>query len=654
MKLMIVESPNKTKKIQSILGPDWKVVASVGHVRDLPQKSIGVSAPDFDPEYEATERGADVLKRIGIEMKKANEIYLATDPDREGEAISWHLKEALKIKSYKRVTFNEITKAGIESGLQSARQIDMDLVKAQEARRVLDRIVGYTVSPILCGIMNQKLSAGRVQSPALKILVVREREIRNFVSKKHFTVEALFPFKATWNFSNFLQDREEKVWTDRAFAERIAEKTEFFVNEFTESDKTVSPPAPFTTSTLQQAASASLNLGAKKCMDLAQELFAGGHITYHRTDSVNFSAEAINEIREYAKAQNLPLPGAPRKFKSKDSAQEAHEAIRPTHINDKAPLGLSDDAIKLYEMIWNRSVACQLADAVYKARKVILSAGVEDGKEVLFNATGSTLTFKGWKSLIDDAAENEDDADPEFSNPVPSLIKGIKIQPTSISIVDKNTSPPHRFTQAKLVKKLEDEGIGRPSTYAAIIEGLQNRGYAEEKKKQFLPTELGEKVFDLLDGKFSFMELPYTREMESQLDLISTSKIQYKEAVSKSHEVLMKEIPSLGNPSAPGTSYAINQDHKCPACETGFLQRKKGPSGFFWGCSEYKSGCKHSTQDENGKPATKTDLVKCPSCEAGQLRRIKGKNGFFWGCSEFKNGCKKSAQDKNGKPVLDA
>lgn len=653
MKLMIVESPNKTKKIASILGADWKVVASVGHVRDLPVKSIGVSAPDFVPDYEPTDRGADILKKIGYDVKQAAEVYLATDPDREGEAIAWHLQQALKLKSYKRVTFNEITETGIMNGINNTRLIDNKVVAAQEARRVLDRLVGYTVSPVLCNIFNQRLSAGRVQSPALKLLVTREREIRNFISKKHYGVEALFPFKATWNFSNFT---DEKIWQDREFAEQIARKSTFFVNECEETEKRVAPAAPFTTSTLQQAASVSLNIGSKDCMDLAQELFAAGLITYHRTDSVNFSAEAIKEIRDYAVKKDYPIPEAGRKFKSKDSAQEAHEAIRPTDFENEQPVGLSGRAMRLYEMIWKRALASQLSDAVYDVRKVQLSAGVENGKEVIFNAVGSMIKLKGWKTLIEAAAESEESADPTMSNPVPKLLNGVKIEAQSTSIEEKATKPPSRFTQATLIKKLEDEGIGRPSTYAAIIEGLLNRDYAAENKKQFVPTELGEKVFDKLDKRFSFMELDFTREMESDLDLIASSKMQYKEAIGKAYEALMREMPSLQSEVG-----AVEEGEKieCPTCKTGHLQRKKGANGFFWGCSAYKEGCKHTQPDNKGKPGERVErkeeageVIPCPECKKGHLRRIKGSKGFFWGCSAFRDGCKKIVNDKNGKPEL--
>lgn len=656
MKLMIVESPNKTKKITSILGGDWKVVASVGHVRDLPSKSMGVSSPNFVPEYEPTDRGKDVLKRIGSDIKAASEVYIATDPDREGEAIAWHLYDALKIKSYKRVTFNEITKSGIEAGLKAARSIDFKVVAAQEARRVLDRLVGYTVSPALCTIFNMRLSAGRVQSPALKILVEREREIRNFVSRKHYAVEALLPFKATWNFANFT---DEKIFIDKSFADKIATKNSFEVIDCVESQKSFSPSAPFTTSTLQQAAGASLNMGAKKCMEVAQELFAAGLITYHRTDSFNFSDEAISEIRTYAKGNNLPLPDAPRKFKTKSGAQEAHEAIRPTHIDDKTPNGLGVEASRLYEMIWKRAVSSQLAEAIYDVRKVTLSAGTENGKDVIFTATGSMLKVKGWKFLVEKEAENEEADDPEMSNKVPALNKGQKLIAESVSVLEKNTTPASRYTQAKLVKKLEDEGIGRPSTYAAIIDGLLYRGYAEEQKKLFIPTELGEKVYDKLNGKFSFMELAFTKEMENDLDLIASSEVQYKDAITKSYDLLMKEMPSLN--AEIGKSDGMPQI-ECPSCKKGNLRRVKGQNGFFWGCSDYANGCKHTQPDNNGKPGERIERVEpkqaagvtytCPKCKNGLLRRIKGSNGFFWGCSAFRSGCKNILSDKGGKPLM--
>lgn len=653
MKIMIVESPNKTKKISAILGADWKVVASVGHVRDLPRDEMGVSLDDFVPKYVATDRGADVLKRLENEVKSASEIYLATDPDREGEAISWHLQQALKLKNYKRVTFTEITKSGIDAGLRNARKIDIQLVAAQEARRVLDRLVGYTVSPELCRIFGDKLSAGRVQSPALKILVLREREIRNFISRKHFAIEAAFPWRAHWNFANFAAKGQD-LWEDRAVAEQVAKIKFFDVRDCQETERHRAPPAPFTTSSLQQGASASLGMGAKKCMELAQELFAAGLITYHRTDSPNLSEDAIQEIRAFAQANKLPLPDQPRKFKSKDSAQEAHEAIRPTHINDKTPTGIAGDALALYEMIWKRAVACQLADAVYDVRKVILHGGELDGKEVIFSGIGSMLKARGWKAIMDDAAENEDGEDPEMSNPVPKLARGDKLTANSVSLQEKTTSPPARYTQAKLVKKLEDEGIGRPSTYAAIIEGLLVRHYAEEKKKLFVPTNLGEKVLDMLDGKFSFLELDFTRELEQVLDRVAEGKVAYKESIRDSYNRLMLEMPVLQKQES--TAEAAQP---CPSCGKGSLRRRNGPNGFFWGCSAWRDGCKHTQPDDNGKPGQRVDREPlategpaCPECGKGFMRRIKGQKGYFWGCSEYRGGCKKTLQDKDGQPVL--
>jgi DNA topoisomerase-1 len=659
MKLMIVESPNKTAKIASILGKDWKVMASVGHVRDLPAKSMGVSLSTFVAEYEPTERGRGVIAKLKAAAREAEEVYLATDPDREGEAISWHLQQALGLKSYKRVTFNEITKTGVMTGLQNVRQIDGKLVAAQEARRVLDRLVGYSVSPELCRIFNDRLSAGRVQSVANKILVLREREIRNFVSKKHFGVEATFAgpagdWKAQWDFSNMV-GRDQHIWDDRSFAEKIATLRNFKVIDCVETEQRKGPFAPFTTSTLQQGASASLNMASKKCMELAQELFAAGLITYHRTDSQNLSKEAIAEIRQFASANNLPLPDAPRTFKSKDGAQEAHEAIRPTHIEDRSPQGLSGDALRLYEMIWKRAVACQLADAVYDQRRVTLSAGEANGKEVIFKATGSLLKFKGWKAVMMEAQENEDEADPAMSNPVPKVEKGVALVATDSKLLEKQTQPPPRYTEAKLVKKLEDEGIGRPSTYAATIDGLLKRGYVETKKKLMIPTPLGEKVHDELDGKFSFMELPFTRKMEEDLDLIAEGKAGYRDVLTGAYGKLVEELPVLkAKPSAAGYrpagggQPAATDGPKCPECENGFMRRIKGPSGYFWGCSAYREGCKCTRPDNDGKmgergassdgprtPAKQADF-NCEKCGSPMLERFAKASGKrFYGCSGY-------------------
>jgi DNA topoisomerase-1 len=378
MNLMIVESPNKVKKIKAILGNGWDVAASVGHIRDLPPKSLGIAAPDYRLEYEYNEKGKGVVDSLKPRAARATTVYLATDPDREGEAIAWHLKETLHLKTYQRVTFDAITEQVIQKALRAPRQLDMNLVHAQEARRGADRLVGYQVSPMLSrqtGIAG--LSAGRVQTVAVRFVVDRQREIDGFKVTKHFGAEAIFEdgkWTAQWDTSPFLKNKEEdKYILDPALAEKAAACRDFRVTDAATKPAKHSPPAPFTTATLLQAASVTLNFKPDQTAQLAQKLFEQGLITYHRTDSQNFSAEALSEIREYAQASGLPLPTKARTWKSKDNAQEAHEAIRPTHLQERTA-GEDEDQKKLYSLIWNRAVASQLADAEYSVNTLRLEA----------------------------------------------------------------------------------------------------------------------------------------------------------------------------------------------------------------------------------------------------------------------------------------
>ena len=453
-KLLILESPGKVKKVQEILGPGWKVAASVGHVRDLPVKEMGVAAPDFKPQYIPTDRGKDVLSRLAGMVKNAEEVFLATDPDREGEAIAWHLQDALKLKDAKRVTYTEITETAIRAALPTPRSIDMALVAAQEGRRVLDRFCGYMVSGPLSNAAGEKLSAGRVQSPAVRLVVDREKEIKAFSSTTHYGAELTFEnvdnitdgWKAALLVKPWLEEGQEYL-RDKSLAEKAAALRALDVLDCKESESRTAPPAPFTTSTMQQAANSSLKFTPKQTMQLAQRLYEQGTITYMRTDSPNLSQEAIQAIRAYCETKGWPLVETPRKWKSKEGAQEAHEAIRPTHIEIEEAGEIANEKA-LYRLIRLRSLASQLEDAVYAVRTLQLGADV-DGKQALFEAKGRTLLSQGWKVLADQEGgpdEGAEEGEKEPLNPVPAMKPGTKATALTGTVTtkkDKTSFPVH-------------------------------------------------------------------------------------------------------------------------------------------------------------------------------------------------------------------
>lgn len=590
-KLLILESPGKVKKVQEILGPGWKVAASVGHVRDLPVKEMGVAVPDFKPQYIPTDRGKDVLSRLAGMVKNAEEVFLATDPDREGEAIAWHLQDALKLKNAKRVTYTEITEAAIRAALSAPRSIDMVLVAAQEGRRVLDRFCGYMVSGPLSNAVGEKLSAGRVQSPAVRLVVEREKEIKAFSSTTHYGAELTFEnvdnitdgWKAALLVKTWLEEDQEYL-LDKSLAEKAAALRTLDVLDCKESESRAAPPAPFTTSTMQQAASSSLKFTPKQTMQLAQRLYEQGAITYMRTDSPNLSQEAVHAIRAYCETKGWPLVETPRKWKSKEGAQEAHEAIRPTHIEIEEA-GETADEKALYRLIRLRSLACQLEDAVYAVRTLQLGADV-DGKQALFEAKGRTLLSQGWKVLADQengpCAEGEgSEEEKEPINPVPAMKPGTKATALTGTVTTKKTKPAARFTEASLIRELEKRGIGRPSTYAAIIDTISSRKYVTTEKRFLVPTPLGEKIVSGLCGHFSFIEYDFTRNMEQSLDDIAEGKAEYRAVVASAHDQLSREVQE----------FAKATGKVCEKCGKPMAHRvkkpgKDGKGGYdFWGCT---------------------------------------------------------------------
>jgi DNA topoisomerase-1 len=643
MKLFIVESPNKIPKIKAILGPGWDVAASVGHIRDLPKSPIGIEAPAYKLQYEFTERGREVVAKLKERVARAEVVYLATDADREGEAIAWHLQQALALRSYERITFNAITETAIKTALEAPRQLDINLVHSQEARRGTDRLVGYQVSPILSqqtGIA--KLSAGRVQTIALRFVVDRQLEIDAFKATKHFGAEASFDggkWRARWDTSSFLREGEEFI-LDGQLAQVAAGCRSFTVIASATTQATEAPPQPFTTSTLLQAASVSLNMKPDETARVAQRLFEQGLITYHRTDSPNFSPESLTEIRTYAAKAALPLPAKPRTWKALDSAQGAHEAIRPTHLED-TQAGENDAEKALYSLIWLRTVASQLAEAVYSVNTLSLEAQ-NVSQAFIFKATGRTLKERGWRVLTAKDAAEEDENDPADraegktdNGSVPTAEIGGQFMADSARVLNISTRPPKRYTQASLIKALEKAGVGRPSTFQQMVTLILTKGYVTESAKTLYATATGVSLIQWLKGKFAFLEYDYTRNFELALDEISAGRSGFLEVVTKVDAQLQSELsglrlapePELATQRGAATLGAGKGTEKepvrilCPKCKQGNIRVPRGQK--FWGCSRYEEGCNFTINGVRAKK-TLTEKQVATLCAKGKTGVIKG------------------------------
>lgn len=596
MKLLIVESKGKIEKLQSILGPEWKVAACFGHVRDLPTKNLGFSESDFQPDYEETERGAGIIGRLKNAVKSAEEVYLASDPDREGEAIAWHLWQCLNLKDYKRITFAEITESAVKAAISSPRKIDMAQVDAQKARRVLDRAYGWLTSRPLSSACGCK-SAGRVQTPGVCLIVERERERTEFKTTTHYGVELSFEavdnvqdgWKAQWISKDWIPDGQEYLLDKEAAAKVEALRT-LEVLDCQQSEARKAPPAPFSTSVLQQAAKKALGFAPKKTMQLAQGLYESGHITYMRTDSVNLSAEAQESIRRYCIDRQWAVVATPRTWKAKGNAQEAHECIRPTHIEVESA-GETEDHKKLYALIRLRALATQMDDAVYAVTSLKLGGDV-DGKQVLFEARGRSVASPGWRVVYDGGTAADDgDAENEGqepASPVPAMKVGSKATAVAGRLLTKNTKPASRYDEASLVRELEKRGIGRPSTYVSIIETIKDRGYVTLEKDQFIPTALGYTLYDATKGRFGFVEYETTQNLESALDGIVEGKTTYNAVVAPAYSALLAEVDNFVKATGK----------VCPECGKPMRHIVKPAKGKFkgcdfWGCTGYPD-CKHT------------------------------------------------------------
>ena len=642
MKLLIVESPSKAKTIAKYLDGAYEVRASVGHIRDLPKsnkKAVDIEG-GFIPHYEVSAGKEKVISEIKSLAKKSNEILLATDPDREGEAIAWHIQEACGLKTAKRVAFHEITKEAILEAIQHPREIDINLKEAQEARRVLDRLVGYDLSGIIWKKVRYGLSAGRVQSPALRIIMEREREIRAFIPVTYYVIAGEFStvgrMKESKTYTLILEC--EKQPNDKAEAERIVREgknSNWEVVSIESTEVSRSPKAPFTTSTLQQAASSRLGYSPSRTMGIAQKLYEKGLITYMRTDSTTLSATAVAEIasvieKNFGK-ENLEI----RQYKTKSkNAQEAHEAIRPTHATQRSG-GTNDDEKRLYSLIWERAVSSQMKDAKLKRSKV--TANIPSKSIPDFSVTGSILLSPGWLLASEDA-KSDDVILPELK---PNDMLNLK----TLQSIEKQTEPPNRYSEAGLIKELEKRGIGRPSTYASIMTTIEARGYVEKINKALHPTDTGEVVISFLEDHFaSYISDTFTADMEDKLDLIAEGKATYLKTLKDFYGPFLKDVKSKENLEKATSMGDAPEGMKCPLCNAKMVI-KLAKNGKFYSCIRYPECMGARKMDGDVMEGPKLLGKKCPKCEKGELMEREGKYGKFIACSNYPK-CKYIEQDE--------
>lgn len=643
-KLVIVESPAKAHTIQKYLGPDYEVMASMGHVRDLPASRLSVDVKnDFAPNYENIKGKGELIKKLRAEAKKSDYVYLATDPDREGEAISWHLAQLLKLDETEpnRVTFNEITKSGIKYGMEHPRCIDQQLVDAQQARRVLDRIVGYEISPFLWKKIRKGLSAGRVQSVAVRLVVDREDEIRAFKPEEYWTLEALLqkqgvkakPFTAKYYGTG--GKKCEITTEEQANAlKAAAEKEPFIIKSIKMGTRQKNPAPPFITSTLQQDASRRFGFQAKRTMKVAQELYEGinlpdlgavGLITYMRTDSLRISDEALSAAHDYIQrtyGENYALP-KPRTFRSKSNAQDGHEAIRPTMI-DLAPAkikeSLSSDQYKLYKLVWERFIASQMAACVQDTVSTDITAG-----EHLFKASGFSVRFDGYTRLYTEAVDNEE----EQETNLPRLEEGEHLTLKELKPNQHFTQPPPRYTEATLIRELEENGIGRPSTYAPTLSTILQRGYVEREGKALKPTIVGETVTRLMKEQFGkIVDVKFTAEMEQELDEVEAGKTEWVGMMHHFYDDFTDMLQSAEK-NMEGTKMKIpdeETDIVCELCGRKMVVRH-GKYGKFLACPGFPE-CKNTKTLQQETPGS------CPRCGKKVLAKKSKTGRTYYGCED--------------------
>ncbi|MDO5033238.1 MAG: type I DNA topoisomerase [Eubacteriales bacterium] len=650
--LVIVESPAKAKTIGRYLGKDYEVAASVGHVRDLPRSTLGVDVQrDFQPIYITMPGKESVIRDLKKKQAKVDQVLLATDPDREGEAIAWHLAKALRLDpdSNLRISFNEISKHAVTEALKHARPLDMDLVNAQQTRRILDRLVGYELSPLLWEKVLKGLSAGRVQSLATRMIVDREREILAFEPEEYWWLDAQLQTAAGENF----RARFHGLWQDekvsvvklheeaevKALIQELEGQT-FQVNSLKKRKSKRASYPPFTTSSLQQEASRALGFSANRTMRVAQMLYEGVSIsgqgqtslvTYIRTDSLRVNPEAVQEVRQLISERFGPdyLPEKPRYFKNKKSAQDAHEAIRPIHFDlspDKIVGDLTNEQYRLYRLIWNKFMASQMADAVFDT----VSCDILAGQDKLFRVKGETLLFPGWMKIYEQntskSAEDKEELDKEQ---LPDLKKGQALQLLKLDPQQKFTKPPARYTEASLIKALEEEGVGRPSTYAPTIFTILNRKYVEKEERSLKPTQLGEAVTELLEENFAnIVDTKFTAKMEDKLDLVESGEASGVEILNDFYPGFHQQVEKADAAITEKVLKDKETGRTCPKCGEGQLVIKHGRYGEFIACNRYPD-CDYTENIEVKAPG------KCPLCGSGLLQKKSRKRGaVFYVCDK--------------------
>lgn len=623
--LVIVESPSKAKTIKKYLGKNYEVIASQGHIIDLPSSKLGVDVDnDFKASYITMKGKAKIIKEIKDKAKKADKVYLATDPDREGEAIAWHLRNMLKIDEREkcRIEFNEITKDAVKKAINSPRTIDENLVNAQQGRRILDRIVGYKISPVLWKKVKKGLSAGRVQSVAMRIIMDREREIRKFKKQEYWTLEAKLLKGKEEILSKFYGNTKGKI--ELKNEEQVNEilknidKKEYKVVDIKVGEKKRNPAPPFTTSSLQQDASRKFGFSVKKTMMIAQRLYESGYITYMRTDSTRIS----NEARDMAKEYIIKKYGAKyyenRFYKTKKDAQDAHEAIRPSDLSKSSEVyeSFPKDEQKLYTLILNRFLASQMSTAIYDTKKITINVN-----DYIFITNGSQVKFDGFMVLYiesTDEASSDDDI-----GILPDIEINDMLKQKKLISEQKFTEPPARYTEASLVKTLEEKGIGRPSTYAPTISTLLDRVYIEKDKKYLVPTQLGEIVDDLMEKNFcNIVDISFTANMEQNLDLVSENKIDYIKMLKEFYNPFIKNLEEVQDKIEKVKIPEQETDVKCELCGRNMVI-KQGRFGKFLACPGYPE-CK------NAKPLVESIDVPCPNCGGKVLiKKTKNRRNFY-------------------------
>ena len=641
--LVIVESPSKAKTIGRYLGPDYVVKASMGHLRDLPKSKMGVDLEhDFTPQYIPVRGKESLIKELKTEAGKADTVYLATDPDREGEAISWHLKELLELPDDKarRVTFNEITQKVVREAIQHPREIDYNLVDAQQARRILDRIVGYQLSPLLWKKVRRGLSAGRVQSVATRMVVDREQEIRNFQPREYWTIDVTLnrmgkpgSFVAHYYGSPKKRELENEAQAQEVLAD--IDGRLFSVSSVKKAEKKRSSPPPFTTSTLQQEASRKLGFTPKKTMMIAQQLYEGvdiagegttGLITYMRTDSLRLSDEAMAEVAQFIRARYGAnyYYGSFHTFKTKSGAQDAHEAIRPTHVElepERVRASLTQDQYRLYKLVWSRFLATQMANALFDT----VSIDTECAGHV-FRASHQSLRFAGFMSVYE---EGKDEETEQLGSALPDLTVGEQVSQMKSEKEQHFTQPPARYTEATLVKAMEEKGVGRPSTYAATISTIEDREYVVKQDKRLAPTPLGEIVTGLMMERFNdIIDVEFTANMESRLDAVEEGKQPWKALLADFYQGFSKELQDAET-ALEGVRLKVPEEETDEVCELCGRKMviKTGRFGKFLACPGFPE-CK------NTKPLVERMPGRCPKCGSGILKR-KSKKGFaYYACEK--------------------